>query len=212
MGVVTAKAVVEAPDRALAGRRPAGLRPVRQRHDLPGAAPAHGRRRPGHAGCAWAWGSCRCSSRRARRASRRRSRATTAAGRPRSGPGSRTSRWRACRASRAGTWPPCRLRAAARIEAAPPRRPFPEGWTLDLQAHPRGRIVYLRRTDAAGAVELLGRRFEVDRRRGRTGWSGRRWTSTPAGSGSIALRRREPDHQPLLREVAYKLPRRRFKE
>src|SRR5262249_27628309 len=36
-----------------------------------------------------------------------------------------------------------RVRSAARIEAAPPRRPFPEGWRLNLQAHPRGRIVYV---------------------------------------------------------------------
>src|SRR3954447_9973305 len=54
-----------------------------------------------------------------------------------------------------------RSRAAARIESAPSRRPFPEDWALDLQAHPRGRLVYLRRTGERGAVELLGRRFEV---------------------------------------------------
>jgi hypothetical protein len=55
-----------------------------------------------------------------------------------------------------------RLRAAPRIEAAPSRRAFPEGWTLDLQAHPRGRVIFLRRSDARGAVEVLGRGVEVD--------------------------------------------------
>jgi transposase-like protein len=104
-----------------------------------------------------------------------------------------------------------RLRAAARIEAAPGRRPFPEVWALDLQAAPRGRIIYLRRTGAAGGVELLGRHFEVD-----ATWPHRLVRAeVDLDAGQIrfyALRRRDPAHQPLLREVAYKLPRRRFQE
>jgi hypothetical protein len=55
-----------------------------------------------------------------------------------------------------------RLRAAARIEAAPARRPFSKHWRLDLQARPKGRLIFLRRTDAQGSVELLGHRFTVD--------------------------------------------------
>ena len=137
----------------------------------------------GSGGCAWAWGWCRCSSRRASRASRRPSRATTAAGRPRSGPGSRTSRWTGLQA-RSARYVAAPGRGPRRGSRRPRRgRPFPEGWQLDLQARPRGRIVYLRRTDAQGGVEVLGRRFEVDAR-GRIGWSGPRWTWTPAGSGS----------------------------
>jgi hypothetical protein len=104
-----------------------------------------------------------------------------------------------------------RVRSAARIEAAPPRRPFPEGWALDLQARPRGRIVYLRRTDEHGAVELLGRRFAVD-----ASWPHRLVRAVvDLDAGRIrfhALRRREPGRQPLLCELAYRLPRRRFKE
>jgi hypothetical protein len=104
-----------------------------------------------------------------------------------------------------------RVRAAARIEAAPPRRPFPEGWHLDLQARPRGRIVYLRRTSEQGGVELLGRRFEVN-----ASWAHRLVRAeVDLDAGRVrfhALRRREPDRQPLLHEVAYRLPHRRFKE
>jgi transposase len=104
-----------------------------------------------------------------------------------------------------------RLRAAARIEAAPSRRPFPEGWALDLQARPRGRIIYLRRTGATGGVEFLGRRFEVD-----DSWPHRLVRAeVDLDAGRIrfyALRRRDPARQPLLREVAYSLPRRSFKE
>jgi hypothetical protein len=104
-----------------------------------------------------------------------------------------------------------RLRAAARIEAAPARRPFPQGWPLDLQAAPRGRIISLRRTGAAGGVELLGRHFEVD-----ASWPHRLVRAEVDLDASRirfhALRRRDPGHQPLLREVAYALPRRRFQE
>ena len=46
---VTAKAVDRGVDRALAVGRPARLRPVRQRHDLPGHAPPPRRRGPGDA-------------------------------------------------------------------------------------------------------------------------------------------------------------------
>jgi transposase len=104
-----------------------------------------------------------------------------------------------------------RLRAAARIEAAPPRRPFPKDWVPDLQAAPRGRIIYLRRTGAAGGVELLGRHFEVD-----ATWPHRLVRAEVDLDADrirfYALRRRDPGHQPLLREVPYKLPRRRFRE
>lgn len=104
-----------------------------------------------------------------------------------------------------------RLHAATRIEAAPDRRAFPKDWTLDLQARPVGRIIYLRRTGATGGVDLLGRHFEVD-----ASWPNRLVRAeVDLEAGQIrfhALRRRDPGHQPLLREVAYKLPRRRFKE
>jgi transposase len=104
-----------------------------------------------------------------------------------------------------------RLRAAARIEAAPPRRPFPKDWRLDLQARPKGRLIFLRRTDAQGGVELLGHRFEVDPL-----WPHRLVRAEVDLDASrirfFALRRREPHHQPRLREVPYTLPRRRFQE
>ena len=55
-----------------------------------------------------------------------------------------------------------RQRRAPRIDAAPPRRPFPADWQLDLQAHPRGLLLYVRRTSEHGTVSLLGRSFPVD--------------------------------------------------
>jgi hypothetical protein len=104
-----------------------------------------------------------------------------------------------------------RQRSAARIDAAPARRPFPRGWRLDLQAPPRGRLVFLRRTTARGEVELLGRCFAV------APWWPHRLVRAEVDldGGSIrfyTLRRRQSSQQPLVREVEYQLPRRRFTE
>jgi putative transposase len=102
-----------------------------------------------------------------------------------------------------------RRHRADRIEAAPRRRAFPEGWELNLQARPRGRIVSIRRTDASGGVELLNRRFEVDGQ-----WLHRLVRAEVDLDGEIVrfyrLRRREPSEQPLLKQVTYRFPDRRF--
>jgi hypothetical protein len=104
-----------------------------------------------------------------------------------------------------------RRRRVARLEAAPVRRPFPTGWRLDLQAQPRGRLVYLRRTDGQGRAEVLGHSSPVSRQ-----WPGRLVRAeVDLSRGRVrfyALRRRAPTDQPLLAEVAYQLPRRRFQE
>lgn len=100
-----------------------------------------------------------------------------------------------------------RRRGAARWEAAPTRRPFPDGWRLDLAAAPRGQLVFLRRTTEQGHVSLLGHTFAVDER-----WPHRLVRCEIDLAADLirfyALRRRDPGHQPLLREVPYRLPRR----
>ena len=104
-----------------------------------------------------------------------------------------------------------RQRAAARIEAAPRRRPFPQRWRLDLQAHPQGRLVFLRRSNAQGEVQLLGRTFAVD-----PFWQHRLVRAEVDLKAQrirfYTLRRRAPDQQPLVNEAAYVLPRRPFSE
>jgi putative transposase len=104
-----------------------------------------------------------------------------------------------------------RQRAAARIEAAPPRRPFPRRWQLDLQAHPQGQLIFLRRSDEHGQVQLLGRTFAVDPL-----WQHRLVRAEVDLKGQRirfhTLRRRAPDQQPLVKETAYVLPRRKFAE
>jgi putative transposase len=104
-----------------------------------------------------------------------------------------------------------RRHRADRIESAPPRRAFPEHWKLDLQARLKGRIVYLRRTDAAGAVEVLGRSFEVDRQ-----WVHRLVRAEVDLDGGrirfYRLRRREPGDQPMMKEVVHRIKHKRFCE
>jgi len=104
-----------------------------------------------------------------------------------------------------------RSRAASRIESAPSRRPFPKRWQLDLQRHPQGKIIYLRRTNDKGRISLLGHTFAVDQH-----WLHRLIRAEVDLNANqirlFALRRREPTDQPLLKEVAYTLPRKTFKE
>jgi len=104
-----------------------------------------------------------------------------------------------------------RRRAAARINAAPPRRPFPEPWTLNLQDLSRGTLIYLRRTNDQGQASLLGHTFPVD-----PNWPHRLVRAEVQLQHRrirlYALRRRDLKYQPLLREVPYQLPKRPFKE
>jgi transposase-like protein len=104
-----------------------------------------------------------------------------------------------------------RQRSVLRIEAAPARHPFPAFWQPNLQAHPTGQLMYMRRTTASGAVNLLGHTFAVD-----PCWAQRLVRCEVDLDASVirfhALRRRQPTHQPLLTEVPYVLPRRHFKE
>jgi hypothetical protein len=100
-----------------------------------------------------------------------------------------------------------RVRSVVRIEAAPERTPFPPDRPIDLGAPPTGRLVFLRRTSDAGSVSILGRRYPVDPYwphrlvRGELDLDARRLRF-------YALRRREPDQQPLLGEVPFEPPAR----
>ena len=104
-----------------------------------------------------------------------------------------------------------RRRAAARREHAPERTAFPQDWRLNLQTPPQGTIIYLRRTTDQGHVYLLGRSFIVA-----PTWLHRLVRCEVDLDRDLirfhALRRRDPSHQPLLNEVPYQLPQRRFQE
>jgi hypothetical protein len=106
-----------------------------------------------------------------------------------------------------------RLRAAARIESAPPRRPLPAGWSIDkaLRKPLAGRVVFLRRSDAAGRVTVLGRAYAVD-----AAWPGRLVRAdVDLDAREIrfhALRRRQPNNHRLLCTTPYTPPKKRFRE
>ncbi len=93
----------------------------------------------------------------------------------------------------------------------PPRQPFPVNFRLDLQAPPRGCIIYLRRTDENGHVQCLGRRWEVD-----STWLHRMVRAEVDLDRHCIrfyrLRRKEPSQQPLITECPYVLPSRSFLE
>ena len=102
-----------------------------------------------------------------------------------------------------------RQQRATRIEAAPNRRAFPAGWKLDLKKRPRGRLVYLRRSNALSQVSVLGQTWEL----------GQVWPNrlvrcevdlTQHRIRFFSLRRKEPACQPQIREVNYRLPQRGF--
>jgi transposase len=104
-----------------------------------------------------------------------------------------------------------RKQRAARIEAAPDRRDFPVGWQLDLKKRPRGRLVYLRRSNAHSAVTLLGQNWPL----------GQSWPNrlvrceVDLNKDKIrffTLRRKDPSSQPQILEVDYRLPNRGFQD
>lgn len=102
-----------------------------------------------------------------------------------------------------------RRRAAMRIERAPARTPMPQNLVLDLQAPPRGTIIFIRRTDDHGHASVLGHRFSVAEY-----WPHRLVRAEVDLDNECirfyALRRREPTLQPLLATHPYVFPRRRF--
>jgi hypothetical protein len=104
-----------------------------------------------------------------------------------------------------------RHRSAPRIEAAPPRRLFPADWTLDLQRPLQGRIIFLRRTNDRGDVQLLGHTYPVA-----STWVHRLVRAEMLLASEridfYTLRRRDPSDQPLLGTVPYSVPRKRFVE
>jgi hypothetical protein len=72
-------------------------------------------------------------------------------------------------------------------------------------------MVYLRRTDAEGRAEVLGRRFEVDRH-----WVNRLVHAEVDLDGGVIrfyrLRRRAPGDQPLMKEVVHRIRSKSFQE
>lgn len=95
-----------------------------------------------------------------------------------------------------------RNKTAHRRDSAHARRPFPKRFTFDLHAALKGAIIFIRRSDEHGTVHLLGRTYPVAKN-----WPHRlvrcEVSLTDRRIRFYALRRREPDDQPLLHEIDY---------
>lgn len=104
-----------------------------------------------------------------------------------------------------------RQRSVARRDAAPTRKSFPEGWTLNLQKPLQGTVIFLRRTNNEGVAELLGQSFSVD-----PAWPNRLVRAEVDLTGGeirfYRLRRPEPKEQPLIKTTPYQTPKKRFHE
>jgi putative transposase len=104
-----------------------------------------------------------------------------------------------------------RVRNAVRIDAAPLRRAFPDDWKLDLRTELRGVLIFLRRTTPAGRANVLGRDYFVSRQ-----WCSRMIRAEVDFDREqirfYALRRRTPEHQPLLKTTRYSPPDWEFHE
>jgi len=100
---------------------------------------------------------------------------------------------------------------APRIEAAPDRRSFPGGWKLELKKRPTGWLIYLRRSNPQSEVTVLGKAWPL----------GQVWPSrlvrceVDLDADKIrffTLRRKDPQSQPQILEVDYRLPNRGFQD
>jgi hypothetical protein len=102
-----------------------------------------------------------------------------------------------------------RARTSAAAEAAPPRRPMPQHFRLNLHAPLRGLMIFIRRTDEIGQVHLLGQHFVVS-----PNWPHRLVRCEVDFDHHcircFALRRRAPTDQPLLATIPYHRPHKRF--
>jgi hypothetical protein len=103
-----------------------------------------------------------------------------------------------------------RGKTATRRDSAPPRRAFPKRFKLDLNAALTGTVIFVRRSDENGSVHVLGHSYLVDKH-----WLHRlvrcEVDFIHHQIRFIALRRRAPDQQPLLRTLPYHRPDKPFK-
>lgn len=103
-----------------------------------------------------------------------------------------------------------RARTQSLAEAAPPRQPMPKGFTFNANAPLRGQIIFIRRTDDNGRVNMLGQRFNLSRQ-----WAHRlvrcEVNFDHQRIDCFTLRRRAPTEQRLLITIPYRRVDKPFK-
>jgi hypothetical protein len=103
-----------------------------------------------------------------------------------------------------------RARSVRRRDHAPTRRPFPKQFKFNLTAEPKGTMIFLRRSDQAAKINVLGNSFTLPAQ-----WA-HRLTRCEVDLEAhqirfFALRRRDPADQPLLAQVTYHREHKPFK-
>jgi hypothetical protein len=104
-----------------------------------------------------------------------------------------------------------RVKNASRRDASPDRWEVPSDWTLNYQLRPKGKVIFIRRTNVQGHVQVMGHhwilscigphrlvRAEVD--------------LTQNEISFYRLRRREPEEQECLGTAKYQFPNKAFRE
>lgn len=103
-----------------------------------------------------------------------------------------------------------RGKTATRRDSSPPRRAFPKRFQLDLNGALSGTMIFVRRSDENGSVHVLGHSYRVHQH-----WLHRlvrcEVDFIHHRIRFVALRRRAPDQQSLLRELPYHRPDKPFK-
>jgi hypothetical protein len=96
-------------------------------------------------------------------------------------------------------------RWAARHDAAPPRRPFPKDWKFNPRCQLKGEVIFIRRTDQLGRVNVLGHRWLLD-----PNWSLRLVRAEVDLDANevrcYRLRRQAPEEQMLIKTIPYHFP------
>jgi hypothetical protein len=104
-----------------------------------------------------------------------------------------------------------RAKNASRRDGTPTRWEFPSDWQLDYQKHPQGKVIFIRRTNDNGQVEVMGHRWmlscTVSHRLVRA-----EVNLTKNKIDFYRLRRREPEEQLHLGTAEYHLTKKPFNE
>ena len=104
-----------------------------------------------------------------------------------------------------------REKHAARIVASPSRRLIPNDWKPDYQKRPIGTVIFIRRLDDTGCVEIMGHRWLVD-----ADWAHRLVRAELDLTQNIIrfyrLRRRTPHLHVYIGYVDYTFPNKKFVE
>jgi hypothetical protein len=97
----------------------------------------------------------------------------------------------------------CRARLVLRIQAAPARADFPQTWVPKKRPPLIGKVIFIRRSDDKGRVTLLGRVFETNPDRANR-LVRAEVLYDQQRIDFYALRRAQPQHQPLISQATYK--------